>query len=63
MPIIEIKILRGTLTEDEKHQLVERVGEAAIAVEGEARRPFLTVGLTELAPPAIVGGRVVPRKP
>lgn len=58
MPLIEIKVLRGSLTEDQKQQLVPRVGEAAIAVEGETRRE-----LTELAPPAIAAGRILPGTP
>jgi 4-oxalocrotonate tautomerase len=57
MPIIDIKVVRGTLTPEQKKEMVERVGEAAVAVEGESRRPLLMVGITELEPPVIVGGR------
>jgi 4-oxalocrotonate tautomerase len=59
MPIIDIRIVRGTLTDAQKRELVERVGEAAIAVEGEARRPYLMVGLSEVEPPAVVAGRIL----
>lgn len=59
MPFIDITIARGTLTPEQKRQLLEKVGDAAIAVEGEARRPLLNIALHEIELPAIVGGRVL----
>jgi 4-oxalocrotonate tautomerase len=47
MPFIDIKVIQGVFTPEEKRELVERVSEAAIAVEGEALRPFTVTALTE----------------
>jgi 4-oxalocrotonate tautomerase len=49
MPFIEIKVIEGVFTPEEKRQLVERVSETAIAVEGEALRPFTVTAVTETA--------------
>jgi thioredoxin reductase (NADPH) len=40
MPFIDIKVIEGVFTPAEKRELVERVSEAVIAVEGEALRPL-----------------------
>jgi len=34
MPFIDIKVIEGVFTPEEKRELVERVSEAVIAVEG-----------------------------
>jgi 4-oxalocrotonate tautomerase len=47
MPFIDIKVIQGVFTPEEKRELVERVSEAAIAVEGEALRPATVTALTE----------------
>jgi 4-oxalocrotonate tautomerase len=47
MPFIDIKVIQGVFTPEEKRELVERVSEAAIAVEGEALRPFNVTAITE----------------
>ena len=39
MPFIDIKVIQGVFTPEEKRELVESVSEAVIAVEGEALRP------------------------
>jgi 4-oxalocrotonate tautomerase len=39
MPFIDIKVIEGVFSAEEKRELVERVSEAVIAVEGEALRP------------------------
>ena len=35
MPLANIKVIEGVFTDDEKHQLVEKVSNAMIEVEGE----------------------------
>ena len=35
MPFIDIKVIEGVFTAEEKREMVERVSEALIAVEGE----------------------------
>lgn len=47
MPFIDIKVIQGVFTPEDKRELVERVSEAAIAVEGEALRPFTVTAITE----------------
>lgn len=47
MPFIDIKVIQGVFTPEEKRELVERLSEAAIAVEGEALRPFTVTAITE----------------
>jgi 4-oxalocrotonate tautomerase len=47
MPFIDIKVIEGVFTPEEKRELVERVSETVIEVEGEALRPFTTTAITE----------------
>jgi 4-oxalocrotonate tautomerase len=47
MPFIDIKVIEGVFTPDEQRDLVERVSEAVIAVEGEALRPVTHTVVTE----------------
>ena len=47
MPFIDIKVIQGVFTPEEKRELVERVSEAVIDVEGEALRPVTTTAITE----------------
>jgi 4-oxalocrotonate tautomerase len=47
MPFIDIKVIQGVFTPEEKRELVQRLSEAAIAVEGEALRPFTVTAITE----------------
>jgi 4-oxalocrotonate tautomerase len=47
MPFIDIKVIEGVFTPEEQRELVERVSEAVMAVEGEALRPFTVTAVTE----------------
>lgn len=47
MPFIDIKVIAGAFSSEEKRKLVENVSEAVIAVEGEAMRPVTHVVITE----------------
>jgi len=47
MPFIDIKVIEGVFTSEEQRELVERVSEAVISVEGEALRPFTHTVITE----------------
>ena len=49
MPLVDIKVIQGVFTAEEKHELVKRVSETVIALEGEALRPLTHVGITETA--------------
>ena len=47
MPFIDIKVIQGVFTPEEKREMVERVSEAVIAVEGEALRQATVTAVTE----------------
>jgi 4-oxalocrotonate tautomerase len=47
MPFIDIKVIEGVFTPDEQRELVERVSEAVISVEGEALRASTHTVVTE----------------
>ena len=47
MPFFDIKVIEGVFTPEEQRELVERVSEAVMAVEGEALRPFTVTAVTE----------------
>ena len=47
MPFIDIKVIEGVFTPEEKREMVERVSEAVIAVEGEPLRPSTHTVITE----------------
>jgi 4-oxalocrotonate tautomerase len=47
MPFIDIKVIEGVFTPEEQRELVERVSEAVISVEGEALRAVTHTVVTE----------------
>lgn len=47
MPVAVIKLVKGALTAEQKRQMLERVTEAIVSVEGEALRPGVSVLLEE----------------
>ncbi|MFJ8670376.1 4-oxalocrotonate tautomerase family protein [Streptomyces sp. NPDC093589] len=47
MPFIDIKVIAGVFTPEEKQKMVKDVSEALIAIEGEALRPVTHVAITE----------------
>lgn len=60
MPFIDIKVIQGVFSPEEKREMVERVGEAVIAVEGEALRQLTHTAITETASGEwALGGRAV----
>ncbi|GAA4837179.1 hypothetical protein GCM10025787_16660 [Saccharopolyspora rosea] len=60
MPFIDIKVIAGVFSAEEKRKLVESVSEAVIAVEGEAMRPSTHVVITETPSGAwAIGGRAL----
>ncbi|WP_309662160.1 tautomerase family protein [Sphingomonas sp.] len=48
MPLATIEVIKDVFTSAEKHELIEKVTEAMIAVEGEALRPVTWVRLVEI---------------
>ena len=47
MPLANIKVIEGVFSDSEKHQLIENVSEAMIAVEGEHIRDKTVVIIEE----------------
>lgn len=43
MPLVEIKLIENTLSSEEKHELIRRVTDAVVSVEGESMRPYVWV--------------------
>jgi 4-oxalocrotonate tautomerase len=39
MPFIQVKVIEDVFTQDQKRQIVERLTDAMVSVEGEAMRP------------------------
>ena len=47
MPLVTIDVIKDVFTPDQKQELVSRVTEAMISVEGEAMRPVTWVRVQE----------------
>ena len=43
MPLINVKLIEDVFTPDQKHQIVERLTDAMVSIEGEAFRPVTWV--------------------
>ncbi len=48
MPLVTIKGIEGVFSPDQKREVIERVTEAMVAVEGEALRPYTFVIFEEV---------------
>jgi 4-oxalocrotonate tautomerase len=48
MPLIQVKLVEGVFTEAQKRQIIRRLTEAMVAVEGEAMRPVTWVTIEEV---------------
>ena len=48
MPLVDIQLIRGVFTPDQKKQMIQRVTEAMIEVEGEPMRPVTWVRVQEI---------------
>jgi 4-oxalocrotonate tautomerase len=58
MPMVDIHLIEGVFDETEKTEMIERVTEAMIAVEGEAMRDVTWVRVWEVASGAwAIGGK------
>ena len=47
MPLVNIEMIKGVFTSEQKGELIDRVTEAVISVEGEAMRPVTWVRIRE----------------
>ena len=48
MPLIQVKLIEGTFTETQKREIVRRLTDAMVSVEGENMRPVTSVILEEV---------------
>jgi 4-oxalocrotonate tautomerase len=48
MPLINIEVIENAFTPAQKKELIEKVTEAMISVEGEALRPYTLVKIDEV---------------
>jgi 4-oxalocrotonate tautomerase len=48
MPLVTIEVIRDVFTPDQKRDLIERVTDAVVAVEGEALRDLTWVRVQEI---------------
>jgi 4-oxalocrotonate tautomerase len=49
MPLVTIEVIRDVFTSDQKRDLIEKVTDAVVAVEGEALRDVTWVRIQEIA--------------
>lgn len=48
MPLVDIQLIKNVFTSEQKGELIEKVTEAMISVEGEAMRPVTWVRIMEV---------------
>jgi len=49
MPLINVKLIDGVFSPDEKHQIIERLTDAMVEIEGENMRPVTWVTIEEVS--------------
>jgi 4-oxalocrotonate tautomerase len=47
MPLIDIQLIKGVFTPEQKKRMIEKVTDAMVSVEGEAMRPVTWVRVQE----------------
>ncbi len=48
MPLIDIQLIKGVFTPDQKNRMIQKVTDAMVEVEGEAMRPVTWVRVQEI---------------
>lgn len=48
MPLINVKVIEGVFTPEQKGQMIERLTDAMVSIEGEAMRGVTTVFVEEV---------------
>jgi 4-oxalocrotonate tautomerase len=49
MPLIEVKLIENVFTKEQKHQMIERLTDTMVEIEGENMRQVTTVVVEEVA--------------
>jgi len=48
MPLVNIEVIENVFTAEQKKEMIEKVSEAMISIEGEALRPYTLVKIDEV---------------
>ena len=48
MPLVEVKLVKGVFTQDQKQEMIHKITETMVGIEGEALRPVTWVLVSEL---------------
>jgi 4-oxalocrotonate tautomerase len=48
MPLVDIQLIKGVFTADQKETMIRKVTDAMVSVEGEAMRPVTWVRVQEI---------------
>jgi 4-oxalocrotonate tautomerase len=43
MPFVQVKVIEGVFTSDQKREIIQKITDAMVSVEGENMRPVTTV--------------------
>jgi 4-oxalocrotonate tautomerase len=60
MPLVNIEVIENVFTPEQKKQMIEKVTDVMISIEGEALRPYTLVKIDEVKDGNwSVGGKIV----
>lgn len=48
MPLVQVKVIEGVFTEAQKQEMIRKLTDAMVSIEGEAMRPVTTVVIEEV---------------
>jgi 4-oxalocrotonate tautomerase len=48
MPLVQVKLIEGVFTEDQKRQMIQKLTDAMVSIEGENMRQVTTVIVEEV---------------
>ncbi len=48
MPLINVKLIEGVFTDRQKHEIIEKLTETMVSIEGESMRPLTWVVVEEV---------------
>jgi 4-oxalocrotonate tautomerase len=49
MPLIQVKVIEGVFTQEQKRAMVRKLTDAMVSIEGESMRPVTSVIIEEIA--------------
>lgn len=49
MPIIQVKVIENVFSQEQKREMIERLTDTMVEIEGEPLRPFTLVTIEEVA--------------